>query len=236
MSSDKSRQSSGGRSLFSRNKHKDKDKDKDKRNTEYDHNDTLSIISSRSSRHNRDSSAISIDGPPVPEGGVNMTAGVLTTIPYDATAPGSRSPIPVDYLPKADQMPVRRDPLPHQLNKSGVDFHQYPNFDSSSYHAGSHASVASSRNNPASSNVTMASTGRQAQYQQWGPTRGSMASTTNGSHTSRYESYLPPNGRTSDAFSVYSGKSETTPMYDALLTISSTPKRILLTNLFRQSL
>lgn len=221
MSSDKSRQSSGGRGLFSRNKHKDKDKDR--RNTEHDQNDTLSTVSSRSSRHNRDSSAVSIDGPPVPEGGVNMSAGVLTTIPYDATAPGSRSPIPVDYLPKADQMPVRRDPLPYQLNKSGIDFHQYPSYDSPNYHAGSHTSVASSRNNPASSNVTMASTGRQAQYQQWGPTRGSMASTANGSHTSRYDSYLPPNSRTSDAFSVYSGNSTSPCQCILLLTISSTP-------------
>lgn len=72
-------------------------------------------------------------------------------------------------------MPVRREPQPHQLNKA-TDHHQYPFFDPSL-----------SRPGPAS-NVTMAS-GRNAQYQQWGPSRGSMASTTNGSNASRYDSY-----------------------------------------------
>lgn len=197
MSADKSRQSSGGRSLFSRSK-------KDKRNTEHDSYDApLSTISSRSSRHNRDSSSVSIDGPIHPDSGVNMMAGVITSIPYDAVTPGSRSPIPVDYLPKPDQMPVRRELLPHQINKTGNDFHQYPTFDPATAGPGSHAS----RLGPPASNVTMASTGRAAQYQQWGPSRGSMASTTNGSHMSRYDSFLSPSprdNRVSDA-SAYSG-------------------------------
>lgn len=192
MSSDKTRQSSGGRSIFSRSKNKEK------RTTEHESFDAVSTISSRSSRHNRDSSAVSIDGRTSPDAGVNMMAGVITSIPYDATAPGSRSPIPVDYLPKAEQVPVRREPLPHHLSKGGHDFHQYPTFDSTT------APAHSSRMGPPASNVTMASTGRAAQYQQWGPSRGSMASTANGSHTSRYDSLLAPNNRVSDA-SVYSG-------------------------------
>ena len=193
--SDKTRQLSGGRSIFSRNKNKDK------RATESESYDALSTMSSRSSRHNRDSSAISIDGLPPPDPSTSMMSSVVSSVPYDAIAPGSRSPIPVDYLPKADQVPVRREPLPHQLNK-GHDFHQYPTFDPAAGNAGSH----SSRMGPPATNVTMASTGRTTQFQQWGPSRGSMVSTTNGSHTSRYDSLLSPNNRISDA-SVFSGMS-----------------------------
>ncbi|OAA72452.1 cytokinesis protein sepA [Cordyceps fumosorosea ARSEF 2679] len=190
--SDKTRQSSGGRSLFSRSKNKEK------RAADTESYDALSTMSSRSSRHNRDSSAISIDGLSSPDPSMGIMPPAITSIPYDTTAPGSRSPIPVDYLPKADQVPVRREPLPHQLNK-GHDFHQYPTFDPAVANAGSHAS----KMGPPASNVTMASTGRVAQFQQWGPSRGSMASTMNGSHTSRYDSLLSPNNRVSDA-SVYS--------------------------------
>ncbi|KAA8563664.1 hypothetical protein EYC84_011685 [Monilinia fructicola] len=48
----------------------------------------------------------------------------------------------------------------------------------------------SPRPTPVGSNVTMASTGnRTTQLQQWGPSRTSIASTVNGSHNSRYDSY-----------------------------------------------
>nr|ACO52875.1 SepA/Bni1 [Epichloe festucae] len=188
-SADKSRQSSGGRSIFSRHKNKDR------RTTDTDHLDVGSTLSFRSSRHKRDSSTVSIDTPNSPDPGFNMMAGVITSIPYDNMPPGSRSPIPVDYLPSSDQVPARREPLPHQLNKSAADFHQYPSFDASA-------------TRPRESNMTMASTGRHAQYQQWGPARGSVASTANGSsHTSRYDSYLGANGSRSSAdnLSMYSG-------------------------------
>ncbi|KYK61631.1 Rho GTPase effector BNI1 [Drechmeria coniospora] len=156
-------------------------------------------MSSRSSRHKRDSSAASIDLPATPDPGINMMAGVMASIPYDSIPAGSRSPISVDYLPKPDHMPPRRDPLPHQLSKG--DFHQYPTVDTSTMHAGSHASLPS-RSVPGAG-LTMASTGRHTQYQQWGPPRGSVSSTTNGS---RYDSYTPPNGRASgDTLSVYTG-------------------------------
>ncbi|EGX89554.1 cytokinesis protein sepA [Cordyceps militaris CM01] len=190
--SDKTRQSSGGRSIFSRSKNKEK------RAADTESYDALSTISSRSSRHNRDSSAVSIDGLASSDPSMGIMPGAITSIAYDATAPGSRSPIPVEYLPKADQIPVRREPLPHQLNK-GHDFHQYPTFDPSIGNAGSHTSKML----PPASNVTMASTGRVAQFQQWGPSRGSVASTANGSHTSRYDSLLSSNNRVSDA-SAYS--------------------------------
>ncbi|KAG6356690.1 hypothetical protein INS49_014564 [Diaporthe citri] len=117
-------------SLFSRGKHKaDKRATSDEgRNLAVNQQlDTGSSTGSRSSRHNRDSSVVSVDRPNSAEGvGINEVAGVFSTIPYDSTANGRRSPVPVEYLPKPDQLPVRRDPLPHQLNKATADFHQYP--------------------------------------------------------------------------------------------------------------
>ncbi|KAK7700849.1 hypothetical protein SLS64_010700 [Diaporthe eres] len=116
-------------SLFSRGKHKaDKRATSDEgRNLAANQQlDTGSSTGSRSSRHNRDSSVISVDRPNSAEGvGINEVAGVFSTIPYDSTANGRRSPVPVEYLPKPDQLPVRRDPLPHQLNKATADFHHY---------------------------------------------------------------------------------------------------------------
>ncbi|KAI1391452.1 uncharacterized protein F4822DRAFT_436766 [Hypoxylon trugodes] len=218
---DKTRQSSGGKGFFSRNKHRS-----DKRHTgseegRYLGSDHESV--SRTSRHARDSSIISVDRPSSPESGVNNTAGVITAIPYDSTHPDIRSPIPVEYLPRNEQLPVRREPLPHQLSKVSADFHQYPTFDANtlSSMAGSHLSNA--RPPTASSNITMASTGRQTQFQQWGPSggnnlltpRGSTASsmTTSTAYGERWDS-LPGYGmsgfgrssRQSDQSSVFSGK------------------------------
>ncbi|RFU71794.1 cytokinesis sepa, partial [Trichoderma arundinaceum] len=208
---DKSRQSSGGRSLFSRGKHR-----ADKRYTDIDPKsssdqfETASIISSRSSRHKRESSSISIDQPSSPDAGINQMAGVITSIPYDGP-PGSRSPVSLEFLPKPDQVPQRREPVPHQLNISGFDFHQYPSIDPSSmasHH--SHTPVRpGTSSNMSPNNITMATTGKQAQYQQWGPgpgpglgpgpARGSTSSSaTNGSYPVRYDSYQNPHyGRSS---------------------------------------
>lgn len=206
-SSDKSRQSSGARSLFSRSKNKDKRYvDPDARSA-YDQLDAASMISSHSPRHKRESSTVSIDRPSSPDPGVHTTAGVLTSMPYDTMSRGPHSPVPMDYMPKGDQVPVRREPLPHHLNKSGVDYHQYPTFDQSGLPAQSY--IPASRPSLAPSNVTMASTGagKQAQYQQWGPARGSMLSVNSVIHPTRYDSHLPPNARaSSDNASVYSGK------------------------------
>ncbi|KAF4447792.1 cytokinesis, partial [Fusarium albosuccineum] len=195
---DKSRQSSGGRSIFSRSKHKDKRYAEESR---YPADDAASF---RSSRHKRESSAVSIDRPGSAEG-INQMAGVITSIPYDNIGGGHRSPIPVEYLPKGEQMPARREPLPHHLNKNGMDFHQYPSWDAQSTQSGPHSPgrqpVASSYGN-----VTMASTGRQAQYQQWGPPRGSTVGSANSPHNPRYDSYMSSNARGSaDNLSIYSG-------------------------------
>ncbi|KAI6377553.1 hypothetical protein MCOR25_002535 [Pyricularia grisea] len=207
-SADKSsRQSSGGKSFFSRSKNKDRRNTSDDSNGRYlvgGDQDHASIISSRaSSRHQRDSSVVSIDAPDSPNPGLNHMAGVITSIPYDNVPPDRRSPIPTEYLPKGDQAPLRRDPLPHQLNKAGSDFHQYPNFDTNSmdYNRISHSSQGP-RVVPGS-NVTMASTGRQTQFQQWGPARDSGFGA--GSHNSRYNSYATSAGRSSaDQSSIYS--------------------------------
>ena len=61
--------------------------------------------------------------------GLSMTAGVITSIPYDSVPADAKSPIRVDYLPKNDNQPKRKDPLPHHLNQGGSDFHQYPAWD-----------------------------------------------------------------------------------------------------------
>jgi len=200
---DKSRASSGGKasSFFSRSKNK-----ADKRNTSdegrylpVDH-DTASYAGSRTSRHNRES-VISVDRPNTPEYALNMMAG-MTTIPYDSVAANQRSPIPVEYLPKGDQAPGRRDVLPHQLNRTS-DFHQYPTVDSSYAHNASSAHLSGPRPPPGTTNITMSSTGRQTQFQQWGPSRESGMP---GSHNSRYNSYATSGGRSSaDQSSIYSG-------------------------------
>ncbi|KAL9007670.1 MAG: hypothetical protein Q9173_007113, partial [Seirophora scorigena] len=127
----KSRQSSAGRSFFGRKLHKEKSSDSGQ-------TDASSILEvscgsssangSRSSRYSHRPSAPSVDLDNGDEAsGLSMAAGVITSIPYDAAANG-KSPIPVDYLPKNDKTP-RKDLLPHHLNKSGADFHQYPSWD-----------------------------------------------------------------------------------------------------------
>src|SRR5277367_1731829 len=198
MSADnKSRQSSGGKSFFSRSK-------KEKGDRKYFNDegylgadlDKASSISSRSSRHTRESSVASIErpnSPPLDSTGLAMMSGVITSIPYDSVAADSKSPIPVDYLPRSDQMPVRRDPLPHHLNKGGGDFHQYPSFDPASL-SNPNSHLTGPRPAPGATNVTMASTGnRTTQLQQWGPGSRSTVSAANGAHTSRYDSYSTNN-------------------------------------------
>ncbi|CRK16982.1 hypothetical protein BN1723_011169 [Verticillium longisporum] len=224
--SDKSRQSSGGKSFFSRNRNKDKDKDKRFTSDEGrhlasgDNYDTGSIapstLGSRSSRHNRDSSIVSVDRA-YSDDGLSPMAGVMTSIPYDSVPADLRSPISVDYLPKPDQAPVRRELLPHQLNKATSDFHQYPNIDPSAMQgaAGSHLSAARPSAGPGGTNITMATTGRQTMLQQWGPgpARSSVASTVNGAHNPRYDSYMTSAGRNSaDHSSVFSGNGGTHEM------------------------
>ncbi|RYO78853.1 hypothetical protein DL764_010080 [Monosporascus ibericus] len=211
---DKSKQSSGKGGFFSRNKHRS-----DKRATGSEEGrhlgrDTDAVsIASRGSRHARASSIISVDRPLTPEAGVNNSAGVITAIPYDSTYADHRSPVSVDFL-RDDQMPARRDPLPHQLNSSTSDFHRYPSVDSKAFAntAGSH--MSGTRLPPGTSNVTMASTGRQTQFQQWGPpqhnnhSKDSLLAAHTTAYGERWDSLGLPYGRASrasDQSSVFSG-------------------------------
>ncbi|KAI3339726.1 hypothetical protein F4824DRAFT_35968 [Ustulina deusta] len=215
-SADKSRQSSGGKGFFSRSKHKS-----DKRHTGSEEGRFLAPDyepPSRSSRHVRESSVPSVDRPSTPEAGVNNSAGVITAIPY-GNPYNERSPVTVDYLPRTDQMPVRRDPLPHQLNKGTADYHQYPSVDTNGFAttAGSHLSGVRPPAGP--SNITMVSTGRQTQFHQWGPqlsTQAPKGSAGSGaSFNERWDS-LPGWGqqglgrasRQSDQSSIFSGNGQ----------------------------
>ena len=132
----KSRQSSGGRSFFGRKIHKERGHDS------YAPDDGGSILEvptggsnsangSRSSRHSHRSQApfqedVGQEGNNI---GLSMTAGVITSIPYDSVPADPKSPITVDYLPKNEPQPKRKEPLPHHLNQGGSDFHQYPAWD-----------------------------------------------------------------------------------------------------------
>ncbi|KAF7186591.1 Cytokinesis protein sepA [Pseudocercospora fuligena] len=124
-SSDKSaRQSSGGKSFFSRNK-------KDK-GSEHGHGHAQPTIHESTARHSHRSSTSTIDQEEYVKNGQDplaMQAGVITSIPYDAMAKDTRPPVLVDH---ADRPVSKREPLPHHLNKGGGDFHQYPAFDASS--------------------------------------------------------------------------------------------------------
>lgn len=91
---------------------------------------------SQSSRHSHHSSIGGYEGhySNHDAAGLAMQAGVITSIPYDTVARDTRTPVPVDYLPKDDRRPSTssREPLPHHLNKGGTDYHQYPSVDSQS--------------------------------------------------------------------------------------------------------
>ncbi|KAI1311523.1 hypothetical protein F5Y03DRAFT_308932 [Xylaria venustula] len=158
-SADKSRQSSGGKGFFSRSKHKS-----DKRHTGSEEGRFLAPDyepSLRSSRHVRESSVASIDRPDTPD-----AAGVNNSIPY-GNAYNERSPaVSLDYLPRSDQMPVRRDP---NKGTASADYHQYSSLDTNGFAAAAGSHLSAARPPAGSSNITMASTGRQTQFQQWGP-------------------------------------------------------------------
>ncbi|KAF1811048.1 hypothetical protein P152DRAFT_483372 [Eremomyces bilateralis CBS 781.70] len=122
----KSRQSSGGKSFFSR-RHREKSNDYGYLNA-----DPATVMpapsGSQSSRHsNRRPSTDRPGSSGHDAAGLNMQAGVITSIPYETVADRG-SPIAVNYLPNEENPPRRgpREPLPHHLNKATSDFHQYP--------------------------------------------------------------------------------------------------------------
>ena len=130
-----SRQSSGGRSLFGRGK-------KDKGNNDAPPMpDTASLSSfandarlAGGSRHSQRSSISTLDeisnsggygGNGRKQDPLQMQAGVITSIPYDSVNQDTRQPVQIDSV-HADRRPSTKEPVPHQLNRGGTDYHQYP--------------------------------------------------------------------------------------------------------------
>ncbi|KAL1959955.1 hypothetical protein VTO42DRAFT_623 [Malbranchea cinnamomea] len=119
-SSDKGRQSSGGKSFFGRKLHKERPAEL---RVDDAHGGSTSVSGSRSSKYSKRESVQSVDLSSDTESA--GYPGMITAIPYDSVLADPKSPVPVDYLPKVESH-QRKEPLPHHLNKSGFDFHQYP--------------------------------------------------------------------------------------------------------------
>ncbi|KAI9837367.1 MAG: hypothetical protein M1837_003004 [Sclerophora amabilis] len=228
----KSRQSSGGKSFFSRAKlHKEKPLERrDVSDEGFLNPETASVggssMGSRSSRHTHRSSINSRtevahpSSPDTDQSGLSMTAGVITSIPYDSVPADSKSPIPVEYLPRGDQKPLRKEPLPHHLNKGGGDFHQYPAVfhPSSSTTPNGTSHPSGPRPAPGPSNGILPSSSsfgeRGNMLQQYGRPAGSPIA-VNGAQHGNYNSYSTTDSSTnprnsSDQASVHSSVSSAT--------------------------
>lgn len=131
-----SRQSSGGKSFFSRSNKKDKGNNDNLPPDMPSLSSSGSYAPSIASRHSHRSSISTLEpGPPMPpqheqyyngaRDGLNMQAGVITSIPYDSMS-ADKPPIRVEHVERPSS---RREPLPHHLNKGGGDYHQYPAVD-----------------------------------------------------------------------------------------------------------
>ncbi|EXJ80416.1 cytokinesis protein [Capronia coronata CBS 617.96] len=121
------------------------------------------------SRHSKRESVVSNEGQEPDTSGLAMTAGVITSIPYSATA-DSRAPVSVDYLPRDDQVPTRKEPQPHQLAR-GSDFHQYPAFNGAANGASHPTGPRPPPHSSSVNGLTMATSqagDRGTKYQQWG--------------------------------------------------------------------
>ncbi|EPQ61931.1 Formin, partial [Blumeria graminis f. sp. tritici 96224] len=208
----KSKAGTSGISFFSRSKQKEKrNTNEEVLGTELDKTKTNTSKSPRSSRHTRNSSSIistddSPNSPGADPSGLNMMAGVMTSIPYDSLATDVRSPIPVEYLPRSDQMPQRREPQPHQLNRATADYHQYPSFETPPGSSNGTPQPPGSRSN---STMTMTSSGGKIQTQQWGSGRASGASASSSIYGR--SSFDQPNVESAtERSSVFSGNSART--------------------------
>ncbi|KAH0555847.1 hypothetical protein GP486_006207 [Trichoglossum hirsutum] len=216
----KSRQSSGGKSsIFGRKLHKERP-NSDRRTVSDDHlippqpSGASTASGSRSSKHGHRGSISSIAAGPAPDdpAGLALTAGVITSIPYESLSADSKSPIPVDYLPRGDQKPLRREPVPHHLNQGGRDFHQYPSIAPSSMSGSGGHHPSGPRPPPGMPVSTSQSSDRGTMVQQLsrGGSAGSAYGGTNGYFPNVSSSY-PANPRiSSDQASVYSVGSSAT--------------------------
>ena len=215
----KSRQSSGGRSFFGRKLHKERSvesKNFDEGNLyPQTPSGASSAANSKSSRHSHRPSVASLD---MDNGadlqGLSNVGGIITSIPYDSVSADSKTPIPVEYLPRNDQVPVRKEPLPHHLNKGGGDFHQYPAWDQQSVTSKGSSHPTGPRPPPhTSSQTTLGSISTREKKQSSGKP-GTAASTTNGSHGigssySMVDSTIHPRN-SFDQASIYSSVSSAT--------------------------
>lgn len=131
FSSDKqSRQSSGGKSFFSRSSKKDKGNNDGPPRPDVS---STNYAASTMSRHSHRSSISTVQPDPdeyygngrAGHEGINMQAGVVTSIPYDAMAADTKQPATVANMER-ERPSSRREAQPHHLNKGGGDFHQYP--------------------------------------------------------------------------------------------------------------
>lgn len=231
--SDKSRQSSAGKSFFGRKLHKEKPvdirhhHDSAGSSSVYGSGNDLAGLenpeprgsaAARSPRHTHRSSVQSVDFANDPDAsGIAPTAGVITSIPFDSMPSETRTPIAVDYLSKADSSPSlqRREPSPHHLAKGLGDFHQYPAWNPAAVQVSNvYSHPTGPRPPPHASNVTMTGSSSGAggpRYQQWGRPGSSAAGNVPFSHNSSSTFDSSSNSRLSlDQVSLHSSVSSNT--------------------------
>ena len=213
--SNKSRQSSGGRSFFGRKLHKDRPETKNWEDggfTQDLSSGSNSVAGSKSSRHSHRPSVqyVDMDKGEETAAGLSMTAGVITSIPYDSTSSNNKTPIPVDYLPRQDQVPTRKEPLPHHLNKGGGDFHQYPAWDPKNPNANGSSHPTGPRPPPNISSSALVARDRHQTLTRPG-TSSSAANVSHGTNNSYSTVDSSTNPRNSfDQVSIYSTQSNQT--------------------------
>ncbi|KAL4793536.1 hypothetical protein BDV19DRAFT_391171, partial [Aspergillus venezuelensis] len=214
--SDKSRQTSAGKSFFGRKLHKEKPAE-----DRYDAHGSWenlappsSAAGSRSSRYSKRSSIQSVDlGHDLDASCLSSSAGPITSIPFDSLSTDTKSPIPVDYLGRTDASP-RKEPSPGHLAKGVGDFHQYPAWNPSDMRDNQkYSHPTGPRPPPHAAGMAMSSSAsgdKGARYQQWGRP-GSSAANTGFSHHSSSTVDSSTNSRMSiDQASVHSSLSSNT--------------------------
>ncbi|CAL5868886.1 uncharacterized protein PFLUO_LOCUS3113 [Penicillium psychrofluorescens] len=203
--SDKSRQTSAGKSFFGRKLYKDRPGD-DRHDGYAGSHDSLappaasSAAGSRSSRYSKRGSIQSVDlNHDMDPGSFAPAPGVITSIPFESLPSDTKTPITIDSMSRPDSS-SRHDPA---QNHAG---NQYQTWAASSAPNGYSSHPSGPRPPPHSSNMTMSSStsgDRGARYQQWGRPGSSAANAGSMDSSS--------NSRTSlDQASIYSSHSSNT--------------------------
>ena len=126
----KSRQSSGGKSFFSRKILGGKNSDDDHQTPSQAPILATAADGSTRSRHFH---AASLDAHNPAPLAIDGRQNSVTSIPYETTSRNTQEPRSVDYLPRDEWRPSsQKEPLPHHMNRGGRDFHQYPELDPAS--------------------------------------------------------------------------------------------------------